>query len=283
MERPGADDNASGISVLLEFARLVGKKWQPERTIVFVAFSAEEAGKIGSLYYIRQAEKYPISKTMAMINIDTVGQLGQDALTIFGSYSAHEWVHIFRGAGYVTGVPIKQSTLDTGNGDEKSFIDAGVPAVHLFSGARDNYHRPTDTVDRIDTAGLVKTAAVLKETVEYLAARPEPLASTLTVAKESSTPQKKHPHKKRRVVLGTVPAYDYIGNGVRLDGVTTGSPADKAGLQKGDIIVRIGETEIEDLETFSDVLKSLQAGSEITIVIMRDGTERTVTTKVVER
>lgn len=106
---PGADDNASGISVLLEFARLVGKKLQPERTIVFVAFSAEEAGKLGSLHYIRQAEKYPISKTMAMINIDTVGQLGQDALTIFGNYSAREWVHIFRGAGYVTGVPIKQS------------------------------------------------------------------------------------------------------------------------------------------------------------------------------
>jgi Zn-dependent M28 family amino/carboxypeptidase len=97
---------------------------------------------------------------MAMINIDTVGQLGKDALTIFGNYSAREWVHIFRGAGYVTGVPIKQSTLDTGNGDEKSFIDAGVPSVHFFSGARDNYHRPTDTADRIDTAGWSRPAAV---------------------------------------------------------------------------------------------------------------------------
>jgi hypothetical protein len=280
---PGADDNASGISVLLEFARLVGKKWQPERTIIFVAFSAEEAGKLGSLHYIRQAKKFPIPKTMAMVNLDTVGQLGQDALTIFGNYSAREWVHIFRGAGYVTGVPIKQSALDTGNGDEKSFIDAGVPAVHFFSGARDNYHRPTDTVDRIDTAGLVKTAAVLKETVEYLAARPEPLTSTLTVAKESSAQQKEQPHKKRRVVLGTIPAYDYTGKGVRLDGVTTGSPADKAGLQKGDIIVRIGETVIEDLESFSDLLKTLQAGSEIKIVFMRDGTEHSVTTKVIER
>ncbi|MHC4322070.1 MAG: M20/M25/M40 family metallo-hydrolase, partial [Planctomycetota bacterium] len=277
----GADDNASGISVLLEFARLVGKKWQPERTIIFVAFSAEEAGKLGSIHYVNHAEKYPVSKIMAMINLDTVGQLGQDALTIFGNYSAREWVHIFRGAGYVTGVPIKQSPLDTGNGDEKSFIDAGVPAVHLFSGARDNYHRPTDTVDRIDTAGLVKTAAVLKEAVEYLAARPEPLTSTLTAAKESTT--KKQLHKKRRVVLGTVPAYDYTGKGVRLDGVTTDSPADKVGLKKGDIIVRIGETVIEDLETFSDVLKTLQAGAEITIAYMRDNVEYSAITKVVER
>ncbi|MDP6924639.1 MAG: M20/M25/M40 family metallo-hydrolase [Candidatus Scalindua sp.] len=279
----GADDNASGVAVLLEFARLVGKKWQPKRTIIFVAFSAEEAGKLGSLHYVNHAEKYPVSKMIAMINLDTVGQLGKDSLTIFGNYSAREWVHIFRGAGYVTGVPIKQSTLDTGNGDEKSFIDAGVPSVHLFSGARDNYHRPSDTADRIDTAGLVKTAAVLKEAVEYLAARPEPLVSTLTVPKGRSAPQAKQPHKKRRVVLGTVPAYDFTGKGVRLDGVTTGSPAEKVGLQKGDIIVRIGETEIEDLESFSDVLKTLQAGNEIMLVFMRDGTEHTVTPKVVER
>jgi hypothetical protein len=280
---PGADDNASGISVLLEFARLVGRKWQPERTVVFVAFSAEETGKLGSIHYIRQAKEYPVSKTMAMINLDTVGQLGQDALTIFGNYSAREWVHIFRGAGYVTGVPIKQSTIDTGNGDEKSFIDAGVPSVHFFSGARDNYHRPTDTVDRIDTAGLVKTAAVLKEVIEYLASRPEPLTSTLTGAKDTTALQKGEPHKKRKVVLGTVPDFAYTGQGVRLDGVTPDTPAARVGLQEGDIVVRIGETVIEDLQTFSDVLKSLQAGNEITVVFMRDNVEHTVTAKVIGR
>ncbi len=280
---PGADDNASGISVLLEFARLVGRKWQPERTIVFVAFSAEEAGKLGSLHYIRHAKKYPTSKTMAMINLDTVGQLGRDALTIFGNYSAREWVHIFRGTGYVTGVPIKQSTLDTGNGDEKSFIDAGVPSVHFFSGARDNYHRPTDTADRIDTAGLVKTAVVLKETIEFLAARPEPLTSTLTSAKENTVQQKKQPRTKRKVVLGTVPDFAYTGKGVRLDGVTPDTPAVEVGLQVGDIITRIGDTVIEDLQAYSDVLKSLQAGSEITIVFLRDNVEHSVTTKVVAR
>jgi len=280
---PGADDNASGISVLLEFARLVGKKWQPERTVVFIAFSAEEAGKLGSIHYIRQAKKYPVSKIMAMINIDTIGQLGQDALTIFGAHSASEWVHIFRGVGYVTGVPIKQSTLDTGNGDEKSFLDAGVPSVHFFSGARDNYHRPTDTVDRIDTAGLVKTAAVLKEVVEYLAGRPEPLTSTLTDIKDTTALQKGKPHKKRKVVLGTIPDFGYTGKGVRLSGVTPDTPAGKAGLQEGDIIARIEDTVIEDLQAFSDVLKTLQAGSEITIVFMRDNVEHSVTAKVIAR
>lgn len=280
---PGADDNASGISVLLEFARLVGKKWQPERTVAFVAFSAEEAGKLGSLHYIRQANKYPVSKTMAMINVDTVGQLGQDALTIFGNYSAREWVHIFRGAEYVTGVPIKQSTINTGNGDEKSFIDAGVPSVHFFSGARDNYHRPTDTADRIDTAGLVKTAAVLKEVVEYLATRPEPLTSTLTPTKDSTVQQKKHQQTARRVVLGTVPDFAYTGQGVRLDCVTPDTPAIKVGLQEGDIITGIGNTVIEDLQSYSDILKSLQAGDEITIIFMRDNVELSVTAKVIER
>ncbi len=280
---PGADDNASGISVLLELGRLLGKKWQPERTVVFVAFSAEEAGKLGSLHYVKQAKKYPVSQIMAMINLDTVGQLGTDALTIFGSYSAREWVHIFRGAGYVTGVPIKQSTIETGNGDEVSFLDAGVPAVHFFSGARDNYHRPTDTVDRIDTAGLVKTAAVLKEVVEYLAARPEPLTSTLSAVKGSASIKKKQPHTTRRVFLGTVPDFAYSGRGVRLSDVTPDSPAAKEGLQEGDIITHIQDTIVEDLQTFSDSLKSLQAGNTITIVFMRDNIEYSVTTKVVER
>jgi hypothetical protein len=280
---PGADDNASGISVLLEFARLVGKEWQPERTIVFVAFSAEEAGRLGSIHYVRQAKKYPISKTMAMINIDTVGQLDQDALTIFGNHSAREWVHIFRGVGYVTGVPIKQSTIDTGNSDEKSFLDAGVPSVQFFSGARDNFHRPTDTVDRIDTAGLVKTATVLKEVVEYLAGRSEPLTSTLTGASDITALQKGEPHKKRRVVLGTIPDFGFTGKGVRLDGVTPDTPAFKAGLQEGDIIARIEDTVIEDLQTFSEVLKALQAGREITVVFIRNHVEHSVTTKVVAR
>lgn len=123
----------------------------------------------------------------------------------------------------------------------------------------------------------------MKEAVEYLAARPEPLTSTLTAAKGSATQQEEPVRTKRKVVLGTVPAYDYTGQGVKLDGVTAGSPADKVELQIGDIIVRIGETVIEDLETFSDALKRLQAGAEIAIVYMRDGTEYTVNTEVVER
>ena len=159
-----------------------------------------------------------------------------------------------------------------------------MPAVHFFSGARPNYHRPTDTADKIDTAGLVKTAAVLKEVVEYLAARPEPLTSTLTGTKDAaaSLPEKE-PHKKRSVILGTVPDYDYVGKGVRLDDVTPDTPAVEAGLQEGDIISRIGETVIEDLYTLSEVLKTLEAGSEITIVFMRDNVEHSVTTKVVAR
>ncbi len=278
---PGADDNASGISVMLEFARLAGKKWKPERTIVFVAFSAEEAGKLGSLHYVKHAEKFPVSKMMGMVNLDTVGQLGKDELIVFGTESAREWIHIFRGAGFVTGIPIKSITNNFGNSDEKSFLDAGVPAVHIFGGAHGDYHRPTDTVDKIDTAGLVKSAAILKETVEYLAARPEPLTSTLTSTEKRSA--EKHPHKTRRVFLGTVPAYEYSGKGVLLDDISAGSPADKAGLRKGDVLVRIGQTVIEDLRTFSDILKSLHAGDEVAIVYIRDNTEHSVTTKLIER
>ena len=123
----------------------------------------------------------------------------------------------------------------------------------------------------------------MKEVVEYLAARPEPLTSTLTAAEESTTQQKKHQRTTRRVILGTVPDFAYTGQGVRLDGVTPDTPAIKVGLQEGDIITCIGDKVIEDLQAYSDILKSLQAGDEITIVFMRDNEEHSVTTKVVKR
>ncbi|MGD2112179.1 MAG: M20/M25/M40 family metallo-hydrolase, partial [Gammaproteobacteria bacterium] len=171
---PGADDNASGVAVLLELARVLGGKPQP-RSLVFVAFTGEEAGRLGSQHYIRHATRYPADRMVAMINLDTVGRLGERSLLALGTGTAREWSHILRGAGYVTGVPVTPVADDIGSSDQTSFIGAGVPAVQLFSGAHADFHRPGDTADRIDSAGLVKTAQVLKEVVAYLAVRPQAL------------------------------------------------------------------------------------------------------------
>ena len=173
---PGADDNASGVAVLLEMARVLAGRPQP-RSIVFIAFTGEEAGRLGSKHYLQNATRYPPEHLLAMVNLDSVGRLGERPLLMLGAGTAEEWVHILRGAGYVTGVQVKPVDDDIGSSDQTSFIEAGVPAVQLFAGAHPDFHRPGDTVDRIDAGGLLKTAQVLKEITTYLAGRPDAIPS----------------------------------------------------------------------------------------------------------
>jgi hypothetical protein len=274
---PGADDNASGIAVMLELARELSAR-PPPRTLVFVAFSGEESGRLGSRHYVQHSGAYPVGKTIAMVNLDTVGRLGQRPLTVFGSGTAQEWVHIFRGAGYVSGVPIRDVAGDFGSSDQTSFIEAGVPAVQLFSGVHQDYHRPGDTADKIDLPGLVKTAKVLKETVDYLAERPEALHATLDERQQTDTATAGG--KTRRVSLGTVPDYAYSGDGVRITAVQADTPAAQAGLRKEDIIVTVNEVPVHNLRDYAQALRTLNPGDEIHIRFLRHGNEQTVSTRV---
>jgi len=277
---PGADDNASGITVMLELARKLGGKPRP-RTILFVAFTGEETGRLGSRHYVQHVTRYPADKIIAMVNLDTVGRLGENPLTAFGTGTADEWVHILRGAGYVTGVPVKPVADDIGSSDQTSFIETGVPAVQLFGGVHEDIHRPGDTPDKIDLSGLVKTAEVLQEITGYLAERPEPLHSTLAGAQ--SPAQSPNGGTKRHVSLGTVPDYAYAGDGVLIDDIRAGTPAEQAGLRKGDVIIAVNEISVTTLRDYAQALKTLQPGDEIRICFQRDGRERNVTTQVIVR
>src|SRR5216684_4956727 len=175
---PGADDNASGIAVMLELARQMADA-KPERSIIFAAFAGEEAGLLGSRHYVRTAQApgapFALSGHIADLNLDTVGRLGDGKVTIFGTGSAREMPFIFMGASAVTGIPTQVVTQEVDASDHTAFVEAGVPAVQLFASAASDYHRPSDTADKIDDAGLGKVAAILKEAVDYLAARAEPL------------------------------------------------------------------------------------------------------------
>jgi S1-C subfamily serine protease len=164
--------------------------------------------------------------------------------------------------------------------DQKSFQEAGVPAVQLFSGPHLDYHRPTDTVDKIDTDGLLKVTSVAKEALEYLAGRAEPLSSNLGGERGGEDLSKT---KLRKVSLGTVPDYTFQGEGYRLSGVVNGSPADSADLREGDIIVRIDGVVIRSLRDVSNSLKSLKPGDRIKITFVREEKEMTVEADVVAR
>lgn len=280
---PGADDNASGVSVLLELARRLGATAPPERTLVFVAFSGEEAGRLGSQHYVDAPTHYPKQGIMGMINLDTVGRLKSRQLLVLGSGSAQEWGPIFRNAGHVTGVAVKPIPHDFGASDQKSFHDVGIPAVQLFSGAHDDFHRPTDTADKIDGEGLLKALKVLAEAVDYLASRPDPLTTTLEAQAPAGNEVTAMKSEGRRVLLGTVPDFTYAGQGVRLSGVTPKSPAAASGLKKNDIIVEINGESIEHLPDLSKVLRSLKPGARLRIQFLRDGASRQTTALVIER
>jgi Iap family predicted aminopeptidase len=276
----GADDNASGVAVLIELARTLSKGLKPDRNVVFVAFTGEEAGKKGSKYYVANEKTFPVEQCIGMINLDTVGRLEKKKLLVLGADSASEWVHIFRGAGFVTGVEMEIVSEELDSGDQKSFRDAGIPAVQLFSGPHLDYHRPTDTADKIDADGLVKVASFVKEALEYLSSREGPLSSNLKAGLGGAQRLDK---SSRRVSLGTVPDYAFQGNGYRLSGVAPGSPAASAGLRAGDIIVRIGGKVIGSLQDVSDSLKSLKPGERILITFLRKEKTMTAEAEVVAR
>ncbi len=265
----GADDNASGIAVMLELARVLGGTFQPDRTLVFAAFSGEEAGRLGSKHYVHHEKDHPVSEAIAMLNLDSVGRLFDNKLMVLGGESASEWPHIFRGIGFVTGIPsvLVREPLDAS--DQISFHEAGVPAVQLFSGAHTDYHRPGDTADKIDADGLVKVAEVSKQVLEYLSSRETPMSSRLTAQRDSGQSL-----VSRKVSLGTIPDFTYQGEGYRLDGIVPASPAAEAGLGRMDVIVAIGERAIRGIRDISNVLKTMKPGQRIDIRYLRDGVEQ---------
>jgi hypothetical protein len=271
----GADDNASGVAVLLELAQTLGKSLKPQRTVIFVAFTNEEEGLVGSKYFINNYKRFSPKKIIGDLNFDVVGRLQNKRFLILGASSAREWKFIFQGAGYTTGVESEVVNQEISSSDQKSFIDAGIPGVQFFSGVNNDYHRPTDTPDKIDVPGLVKAATLGKEVLEYLSERNEPLTFNSGENKNIDPGQQKG---DRKVSTGSVPDFAFSGAGVKLSEVQPGSPADKAGLQAGDIIVKLGGAQVVTLRDYSDALKKFQPGDKADVAYQRGGKE--LTTKI---
>ncbi len=276
----GADDNASGVAVMLELAHVLGESVKPDRAVIFIAFTAEESGLRGSRYYVENAKRYPADKIIGACNLDTVGRLGGKKVLVINSSSAEEWKHIFMGSSYVTGVETEMATQDLDAGDQVAFIEKGVPAVQLFSGAHEDYHRTGDTADKIDPAGLVKVATLVREAILYLSEREEPLTSTVSV-REAAVPAVDR--TTRRASTGSMPDFAFSGQGVRLAAVPAGSPAEEAGLQTGDIIITLGTFEVTNLRDYSNALKSFEPGDTVMVVFIRDGERRSAQITLMER
>jgi len=263
----GADDNASGVAIMLELAKSLAKS-HPGRTIIFLAATGEEAGLLGSRYFVKHIkETYP-KGLFADINIDTDGSLFDKKLLVLNANTAKEWKFIFMGTDYTTGIKTEVVEKQLDASDQVAFIEQGIPAVQLFTGATVNYHRPSDTYDKIDCPGLVKVAIVAKEVISYLAERENamPFTGEGHADSQASKPAEK---TSRRVATGSVPDFAYTGEGVRIGSVIGGSAAEEAGLKAGDIIVEMNGVKLDDLKVYTDELKKHKPGDKVILKVLR--------------
>jgi hypothetical protein len=272
---PGADDNASGVAVMLELARVMAEGPPHARPVLFAAVTGEEAGRIGSKKLLDALTE--AGRPFACVNLDTVGRLVEDAeVLVLNAASAREWRFVFMGVGHTTGVPISVVGDSLDSSDQFSCIEHGIPAVQLFTGAHEDYHRPSDTVELVEPDGMVDVARVAGETVGYLADRAEPLTVQIEGEASGTAPGSGHPEaagsaERRRAALGTVPDFTYQGEGVRLEDVLSDSPAASAGVRPGDVLLAIDGESTTDLRTYSAQLKAREPGETVTLTLRRDG------------
>jgi len=267
----GADDNASGSAMLIEIAQRLASA-PPARTVVFIAFSGEEIGLLGSSYYVKQPV-YPLATTLAMINLDMVGRLRNKRLIVYGSRSAKEFPALLDSLNWYAGFDLKAQGDGYGPSDQSSFYAAGRPVLHFFTDLHEDYHRTTDDWQKINIQGFGQVATFVTGVVTALANRPRPL-TLMQAATQMPASSVGPPMPGYGAYLGTVPDMTDSPGGVRLLGVRAGSPAEKAGLRGDDIITKIGETSVPDLEAMTQALRNHRPGDTVTVVVRR-GTETT--------
>jgi Zn-dependent M28 family amino/carboxypeptidase len=265
----GADDNASGTAALLEAARLLRGRLQGDRrTIVFVAFTAEEEGLIGSGWYV-QHPLHATDSTIAMINFDMVGRLRDDRLLALGAETAPEFPALLDSINAKYGFDLKASGDGWGRSDHASFYADSIPVIHFFTDLHDQYHRVSDDADLINTVGIAKVAAYAADLTIALATRPAP-PTYVSIPRPVIA-------SGNRASLGTIPDMASSPGGVRLSGVREGTPAAVAGIQAGDIIIRIGDHPIKDLNEMQNALTSYKPGDVVTVVVRRGEEEKSFT------
>jgi len=265
----GADDNASGVAIMLELSKTMAKS-HPSRDIIFIATTGEEAGLLGSRYFVKHIKEFYSESVFANINLDTDGSLFDKKLLVLNANTAKEWKFIFMGTDYTTGIKTEVIAKDLDASDQVAFIEQGIPAIQLFTGATQHYHRPSDKIETIDGPGLVKVAIVTKEVVAYLAEREKPMPFTGTGATHKNITEGDAAEKtNRRVATGSIPDFAYKGKGVKVGSVVDGSAGAKAGLKAGDVITAINGQKTDDLKTYSDALKKFKPGDKIKLTIQR--------------
>lgn len=274
----GADDNASGTAALIELARrFAARPEKPARRLVFIAFSAEERGLLGSRHYVKKAPVYSLDSTVAMFNFDMVGRMKNDRLIVYGTKTASEFEAMVDRLGEPSGLKLKKIPGGGGASDHASFYNAKIPAFHFFTGTHTDYHRPSDDVDKINAEGmrrvvdfaeqLVDAVLALDDRPEFAKAAEEDPHAGLDLPASGGT----------KAYLGTVPDYGEEVEGVLLNDIKAGSPAETAGLKPGDVIVDIDGMPIKNVQQFTVALYKHKPGDQIVVTVQRGADKVTAT------
>jgi hypothetical protein len=278
---PGADDNGSGTAMVMGLADAFARGGGGRRTLVFVTFSGEEIGLLGSTHYVRHPA-VPIERTVAMVNFDMVGRMRDDQLIVMGVDSGQGLRALVEQA--AAGLDVKLALRGDGIGpsDHTAFYNRDRPVLFFFTGTHGDYHRPGDTADKIDADGMRKVATVAVRAIRALADRPDaPAFVKVAPAVASGSTSGGGGYGP---YFGSVPDFgDSPAPGVRLSGVRAGSPADRAGLRAGDVIVAFAGVAVRTLDDLTFALRSRRPGDTVEVRYLRDGQEHTVQSVLEQR
>ncbi|NQV27985.1 MAG: M20/M25/M40 family metallo-hydrolase [Rhodopirellula sp.] len=261
----GADDNGSGTVALIEIARQLAARKEPlPRRVVFIAFTAEEKGLIGSAKYVEKP-LFPLEKTIAMFNMDMVGRLRDDKLTVFGIGTSPMFKDDITRFGEAAEFQLSLKPEGFGPSDQSSFYAKKIPVLHFFTNTHSDYHRPGDDWEKINFKGIQRISHLFRDFVIHTAEtqkRPEYLevAGNADIERQGSRPY-----------FGSIPDFSEEGEGYAISGVSPKSPAAEGGLKGGDRIVQFGESKVTDLSDFDLALRNFSGGDEVDVTVLRDG------------
>lgn len=262
----GADDNASGVALLLKLADTL-KNTNRHNNYLFMAFSGEEMGLLGSNYFVKHPT-IDLTKVSYMLNMDMVGRLREDkTLSVSGTGTSPLWKQVLHTANEDFKLVLQESGV--GPSDHTSFYLQDIPVLHFFTGQHEDYHKPSDDADKINYKGMQLIANYMYSVISALD-KNEKLSFRKTKNESEEVPRFK-------VGLGVVPDYLFDGKGMRIDGVSEDKPAQKAGLQKGDIVVQLGDSIVVDMMSYMRALSSFEAGNTTRAIIDRKGEKIEVT------
>lgn len=267
----GADDNASGVSGMLELAEQFAKEKSNGRSVLVIAFSGEELGLLGSTYFTDNLP-VPVSQIDAMINMDMIGRLDSSAsLVVYGTGTSSVFPDMLTRLNGSFQFALTQQEEGFGASDHSSFYTKNIPVLFFFTGIHNDYHKPSDDAHLINASGQEKVVNYIYQIASEL--------SSFAGKPDFKKVEKKDNSRMSamRVYVGTIPDYTWTGEGYKLGGVSEGGPAQAAGLQKGDVMIKFGSSKITSIYDYMNATSGYKPGDKVEIVVLRDSKEMTVT------